>query len=158
MTRSHKRGLQSLGPIQLSYRQRGEGQLLRHPRDSHTTTSNNCSSRGFFKFLYGLDSNIKLNCIVCTSLLCQYLKSDKIDLRLVSSERVIYCIAPYCIGCYCVALHCITLYFSLLCSNYVPRSETTGHCIAMRVIFFSLLVQKKSDQLLFGTSLSASPK
>ena len=42
----------------------------------------------FYFSRYRLDSNNKISCILSTLLPCQYLKSDKIDLRSLSWEQV----------------------------------------------------------------------
>ena len=41
----------------------------------------------YYLLRYGLDSNIIINSIVCTSILCKYLKNNKIDLRPLSWGR-----------------------------------------------------------------------
>ena len=44
----------------------------------------------FYLWRYRLDSNIKFNCLLCTCLRCQYIKSDKINLRPLSREWFTY--------------------------------------------------------------------
>ena len=80
MTRSHKRGLKSLGPKQTT-----------GPITMFSTW------QSFFKWperlyllRYRLDLSIKWNCIACTFVMYQYLKGDKIDLRPLLQDWVTY--------------------------------------------------------------------
>ena len=86
VTRSHKRGLKSLGPMRAAGKEARDNHYTR----SFTRFMSHFNRPQFLRLLrHKLDSNVAINCIVCTQfLLYWYLNCDPIDLRLLSWERV----------------------------------------------------------------------
>ena len=73
VTRSHKKGVKSLGPIRAAGKEVKDNHYVLHLTPATPTGPS---------LRYGLGSGIKLNSILWTFLLCQYLKNEKNRLKI----------------------------------------------------------------------------